>query len=34
MREYFTEVIPDNIEDSLTILNDFRSKHKGNFGRS
>jgi uncharacterized protein len=31
MREYFTEVIPDNIEDSITILNDFRSKHKGDF---
>jgi uncharacterized protein len=31
MREYFTEVIPDNIEDSITILNDFRSQHKGNF---
>ena len=33
MREYFTEVIPDNIEDSLTILNDFRSKHKGDFSQ-
>jgi siroheme synthase-like protein len=33
MREYFTEVIPDNIEESLTILNDFRSKHKGDFSQ-
>ncbi|QBZ97620.1 TSUP family transporter [Flavobacterium sangjuense] len=31
MREYFTDVIPDNIEDNLTVLNDFRNKHKGNF---
>jgi uncharacterized protein len=31
MREYFTEVIPDNIEENLDILNEFRSKHKGNF---
>jgi uncharacterized protein len=33
MREYFTEVIPDNIEDSLTILNEFRSQHKGDFSQ-
>ena len=31
MREYFTEVIPDDIENSLEILNKFRSKHKGDF---
>lgn len=31
MREYFTEVIPDDIEDNLTVLNDFRNNHKGNF---
>lgn len=31
MREYFTEVIPDNIEDNLTFLNEFRSNHKGDF---
>jgi siroheme synthase-like protein len=31
MREYFTEVIPDNIEESLDVLNKFRSNHKGDF---
>ncbi|WP_395065952.1 TSUP family transporter [Flavobacterium sp.] len=31
MREYFTEVIPDTIEDNLTILNEFRKNHKGDF---
>ncbi|HBK82155.1 MAG TPA: siroheme synthase, partial [Flavobacterium sp.] len=31
MREYFTEVIPDSIEDSITVLNEFRNKHKGDF---
>jgi hypothetical protein len=31
IREYFTEVIPDNIEESIDILNQFRSNHKGDF---
>ena len=31
MREYFTAVIPDNIEESLEVLNRFRAKHKGDF---
>jgi siroheme synthase-like protein len=31
MREYFTEVIPDNIEESIEVLNQFRSNHKGDF---
>lgn len=31
MREYFTEVIPNNIEESLDILNKFRANHKGDF---
>lgn len=31
MREYFTEVIPDNIESNIESLNQFRSNHKGNF---
>ena len=31
MREYFTEVIPDNIEDNINDLNKFRSNHKGSF---
>jgi len=31
MREYFTEVIPDDIENSLELLNQFRANHKGNF---
>ncbi len=31
MREYFTEVIPDDIEKSLDVLNQFRANHKGNF---
>jgi len=33
MREYFTDVIPDNIDDTLMLLNDFRSKHKGDFSQ-
>lgn len=31
MREYFTEVIPENIENSIESLNQLRSNHKGNF---
>ena len=31
MREYFTEVIPDNIEESIEVLNQFRANHKGDF---
>ncbi|WP_395045862.1 TSUP family transporter [Flavobacterium sp.] len=31
MREYFTEVIPDNIEESIEVLNQFRTNHKGDF---
>lgn len=31
MREYFTEVIPEDIENNIEILNKFRSNHKGNF---
>ncbi|MDN3676382.1 TSUP family transporter [Flavobacterium paronense] len=31
MREYFTEVIPDTIENNLESLNQLRSNHKGNF---
>ncbi|UGS24015.1 TSUP family transporter [Flavobacterium channae] len=31
LREYFTEVIPDNIEESIEVLNTFRSQHKGDF---
>lgn len=31
MREYFTEVIPNNIEESLDTLNKFRANHKGDF---
>ncbi|MFD2891901.1 bifunctional precorrin-2 dehydrogenase/sirohydrochlorin ferrochelatase [Flavobacterium chuncheonense] len=31
LREYFTEVIPDDIEGSIEVLNAFRSKHKGDF---
>lgn len=33
MREYFTEVIPDEIEDSITQLNSFRKQHKGDFNQ-
>jgi len=33
MREYFTDVIPDEIEESITQLNDFRSQHKGDFSQ-
>lgn len=31
MREYFTEVIPNDIEVSLDILNKLRANHKGDF---
>lgn len=31
MREYFTVVIPDNIEENLQVLNQFRANHKGDF---
>ncbi|MEO8234232.1 MAG: TSUP family transporter [Flavobacterium sp.] len=33
MREYFTEVIPNEIEDSITQLNSFRNQHKGDFSQ-
>jgi siroheme synthase-like protein len=33
MREYFTDVIPANIDETLTVLNEFRSKHKGDFSQ-
>jgi uncharacterized protein len=33
MREYFTEVIPDEIEGSIEQLNSFRSNHKGDFSQ-
>ena len=32
MREYFTEVIPDSIENNIDVLNKIRNEHKGNFG--
>ncbi|MEC4004568.1 TSUP family transporter [Flavobacterium sp. SUN052] len=31
MREYFTDVIPDNIEESIENLNQLRANHKGDF---
>jgi len=31
MREYFTEVIPDEIDERIDDLNTFRANHKGNF---
>ena len=31
LREYFTEVIPENIEETIEILHEFRNNHKGNF---
>ena len=31
MREYFSEVIPEDIENSIEVLNEFRANHKGNF---
>lgn len=31
MREYFTEVIPDSIENNIDTLNKIRNDHKGNF---
>lgn len=33
MREYFTEVIPENIDTSLELLNNFRKNHKGDFAQ-
>ena len=31
LREYFTEMIPDSIEDSIESLHRFRAQHKGSF---
>ncbi|NHN27642.1 bifunctional precorrin-2 dehydrogenase/sirohydrochlorin ferrochelatase [Flavobacterium jejuense] len=31
MREYFTAVIPDDVDESLDQLNQFRANHKGDF---
>lgn len=31
LREYFTEVIPDEIDESIIQLNSFRNQHKGDF---
>lgn len=31
MREYFSEVIPDSIEENISVLNNFRKNHKGDF---
>lgn len=31
MREYFTTVIPDDIDENLEVLNKFRANHKGDF---
>lgn len=33
MREYFAEVIPDDIDKSITLLNNFRNQHKGDFSQ-
>jgi uncharacterized protein len=33
MREYFTEVIPDDIDNSISLLNNFRNQHKGDFNQ-
>lgn len=33
LREYFTDVIPNEIEDNITQLNDFRNQHKGDFSQ-
>jgi len=33
MREYFTDVIPDEIEVSIENLNSFRKEHKGNLSQ-
>lgn len=33
LREYFTEVIPDEIEESISNLNEFRNQHKGDFSQ-
>ena len=33
LREYFTEVIPDEIEENIAQLNDFRNQHKGDFSQ-
>ena len=29
MREYFTAIIPDTIDENLAVLHQFRSNHKG-----
>ena len=31
LKEYFNEVIPDNIDESITNLNEIRNQHKGDF---
>ena len=31
LREYFTDVIPDEIDESIVQLNNFRNQHKGDF---
>lgn len=31
LREYFTEIIPDEIDESIIQLNSFRNQHKGDF---
>lgn len=31
LREYFTEIIPDEIDESISQLYNFRSQHKGDF---
>lgn len=33
LREYFSEVIPDNIEDTIDQLNQYRKQHKGDFSQ-
>ncbi|CAM4335298.1 TSUP family transporter [Flavobacterium terrigena] len=33
LREYFTEVIPNEIEENITQLNEFRNQHKGDFNQ-
>lgn len=31
LREYFSEVVPDNIDENIEALNDIRKQHKGDF---
>lgn len=31
LKEYFNEVIPENIDESITNLNEIRNQHKGDF---